>query len=188
MAGPIFANESSTIDTEKHWLIVLAGIMDDLIPGALQEGGIDRNHRSATAHRDPRCGCNGMLLSNANVIETIWICSGELVEAGSCWHACGDRYDPSIGCCGGNYFSSEEGRVVLSLWRGRLWHASTLPVRVCWNTNLHLRQRCAVEGDWIRFGRTISTTLLRAHMHDHRTWHGECRGERRFHLYPIMAI
>jgi hypothetical protein len=35
MAGAIFANQTGTIDAEEHWLVVLAGVMDDLVPGAL---------------------------------------------------------------------------------------------------------------------------------------------------------
>ena len=38
MAGAIFANETGAVHTEEHWLVVLAGVVDDLVPSALQEG------------------------------------------------------------------------------------------------------------------------------------------------------
>ena len=38
MAGAIFANEAGAVHPKEHWLVVLAGVMDDLVPCALQEG------------------------------------------------------------------------------------------------------------------------------------------------------
>ena len=129
-----------------------------------------------------------MLFCDPDVIEAIWICGGKLVEAGPRWHTSGDRHDTAIvrGC--GDHLSSEERCVVRSFWRRCLWYTATLPVRICWDANLHLRQCCAVEGDRIRFSRTVPTTLLRPHMHDHRTWHGEGGVEGLLHLHPVMAI
>ena len=45
-----------------------------------------------------------------------------------------------------------------------------------------------MEGDRIRLSGTVAATLLRPHMHDHRTWHGEGGVEGLLHLHPVMAI
>ena len=128
MAGAIFANQAGTVHTEEHWLVVLTGVVDDLVPGTLQEGRVDRDHRPTAAHRNPRCGCNGVLFCDPNVIEAIWVCGGKLVEAGPRWHASGDRHNAAIIRGGGDHLGGKESCVVRSLWRRCLRNAAALSI------------------------------------------------------------
>ena len=187
MAGPVFANQAGTVNTNEHWLIVLADIMHDLVPRALQEGRIDRNDWSTATHGDTGRGSNGVLLGDAHVVEAIWIGRGELVEPGPRRHPCRDGHNASVRRSGGNNLGREEGGVVRHLGRRRDRISTSLAVAIG-SAYRNLGECCAVEGDRIYFSRSIAATLLRTHMHDHGPVHGEGLRERRFKLRSVVPI
>ena len=128
-----------------------------------------------------------MLLSDANVVEAIWIGGSELVEAGSCWHPCGNGHDALVSRSGGNYLGGEERGVVRHLgWRcDRIGASLAIAIgRANWN----LGECSPVEGDWIHFSRTVAATLLRQHMHNHRPVHGERLHEGLFELRSVVTV
>ena len=98
MARPILADETRPVNTEEYWLIILAGVVDNLIPRPLHEGGVDRNHWSTTTHRDSSCGGHRMLLRNPDIVEAIWIRLCECVKARPSGHPSCDGNDAAIVC------------------------------------------------------------------------------------------
>ena len=187
MAGAIFANQAGAVNANQHGLIILANVMHDLVPCSLKERRVDRDNWTTATHGDSRCRSNRMLLSDANVIEAIWICGGKLVEASSRWHTCCDGNNASVSRCGGNNLVRKERRVVRHLGRRCDRISACLAVAIG-RANRHLGERCAMEGNRIGLSGAITATFLRTHMHDHRTVHGECLRERLFKLCSVMPI
>lgn len=67
MGLPIGADDTRTVDSEQHRQLLDGDIVNHLIVGALQEGGVDRHHRLIAADR--RAGGKGhrVLLGNGHV-------------------------------------------------------------------------------------------------------------------------
>ena len=162
--------------------------MHDLIPRSLHEGGVDRNHWATTTHRNSSCGGNRMLFRNPYIVEAIRVRLRECVEARPSWHASGNRNDAAVIRRGSNELRCKCGGVVRLLRCGGNGDRTRLPVRIRGNTNLNFWQCRSVEGDRIRFRRPVAATLLRAHVHDHRSWHVERARKRLFHLNAVMAV
>ena len=67
VSGAIFAHYSTTIYSKDYRQFLQGNIVDDLVEGPLQEGGIDRYHWLVSCHRQSRCKGHRMLLGNAHI-------------------------------------------------------------------------------------------------------------------------
>ena len=67
MRGPVGPHQAAAIQREHHWQILQRHVMQQLVVGALQEGGIDGHHRHQPVTGHAGCKGDGVLLGNAHV-------------------------------------------------------------------------------------------------------------------------
>lgn len=63
----VCADDPGAVDSKQHRQLLDSHIMDHLIVGSLQEGGVDRHHRLVVANRQPGGEGDRMLLGNGDV-------------------------------------------------------------------------------------------------------------------------
>ena len=73
MSGAIRADQSGPIHGEQHRQILQSDIVNHLIPGALQEGGVNGHDRAQAFCRKAAREGDGMLFGDADVKATLWM-------------------------------------------------------------------------------------------------------------------
>lgn len=63
----VCADDPGAVDSKQHRQLLDSHIVDHLIVGSLQEGGVDRHHRLVVANRQPGGEGDRMLLGNGDV-------------------------------------------------------------------------------------------------------------------------
>ena len=71
MRGAVVADEAGAVDGEDHRQALQADVLDEHVVGALQEGGVDGDHRSHAADGQPGGEDGGVLLGDADVVEAL---------------------------------------------------------------------------------------------------------------------
>ncbi len=90
------ADDAAAIDSEHHRQILDRHIVDQLIVGALQEGGIDRHHRLVAADRQPGGEGDRVLLGDRHVEILLRVVTRELHHAGAFAHRRRDRHQRAV--------------------------------------------------------------------------------------------
>ena len=96
MGGTVLADQTGPVDGEAHRQALQGDIMDHLVVGPLQEGGIDGAERLVALDRQPGGEGDGMLLGDADIEGAVREALLELVETGARRHGGGDGDDPLI--------------------------------------------------------------------------------------------
>lgn len=79
MASAVVADKTGAVHGENDFQVLHGDIVDNLIIGALKEGGIDRKDRDHSALGEPSGKCGAKLLGNSHVEKSVWKALGELV-------------------------------------------------------------------------------------------------------------
>ena len=87
VAGAVLAHEAGPVDADDHRRIVLADVVDDLVEGALEERGVERDDGPLAAEREARGERHRVLLGDAHVVHPVRERGAELA-AGRCPWAC----------------------------------------------------------------------------------------------------
>ena len=73
MGLAVCRNKTGTVDGKDNILLQQVHIMDDLVIGTLQEGGVDTDHRKHSLAGEARCKGHSMLLCHAHIKETLGV-------------------------------------------------------------------------------------------------------------------
>ena len=69
MAGAVLPDQPGAVDRQQDGRIVLADVVDQLVVGALAEGGVERHDRPQAGQRHAGGHRHGVLLGDADVEE-----------------------------------------------------------------------------------------------------------------------
>ena len=97
MRGAVVADQAGAVDGEDHRQALQADVLDEHVEGALQEGGVDGDHRPHAADGEAGGEDDGVLLGDADVEEALGEAPLELLEAGALRHRRGDGDDARVG-------------------------------------------------------------------------------------------
>ena len=86
MGGAVLADQSRPVDGKAHRKFLQGHVMDDLVIGPLQEGGIDRAERLEAFRGKPRRKGYRMLFGDPHIEHAFGEMLGELVQAGARRH------------------------------------------------------------------------------------------------------
>ncbi len=93
MGRPVGADETGAVDRKADRQTLDGHVVDNLVIGALQEGGIKRRKRLVSLRRKAGREGHGMLLGYADIEAARGMHRRELVEARPGRHGGGDRDD-----------------------------------------------------------------------------------------------
>ena len=145
----IGTDDARTIDSKQHRQLLNRHVVDHLIVGALQEGGIDSDNRLVAADRQARCKRHRMLLGNGDVKILVRVFSGEFNHAGAFTHGRGDCHQLVVFRCGFAQPVAEDFGIAR--------HAAA----AFWQTAAgRVKFRHRVEGDRIFFRRFVATPFF----------------------------
>ena len=99
MTRAVVAGDPGSIDAEHHGQRVEPDVVDDLVPGPIQEGGVHRHDGSEASHRHAGGRGDRVLLGDADVEATRGEALGEREQAGGTGHAGGERDDLGSRIC-----------------------------------------------------------------------------------------
>ena len=94
--GPVGPNHAGPIHTEEDRQILDANIVDHLVKGPLQEGGIDRDHRARPLAGHACRHGHGVLFGNAHIHILVRQLGLEFIQAGAGGHSGRDRHNSRI--------------------------------------------------------------------------------------------
>ena len=134
-----------------------ADVVDDLVPRAAEERGVDRDHRPQAAHGHARGGGDRVLLGDADVEAAVGEALGERQQPGGAGHPRGDGDD--LGMPLGQIDQRVANAPVYDDRRTRVRHAG-----------LGIERADVVEPLLVvGLGREVALALAREHVHDDRT-------------------
>ena len=90
MGGAVLAHQAGPVDAEGHIQVLQRHVMDQLVVGALQEGGVDRHHRFAAFAGHAAGQRQGVLLADRHVVVALRETAREIHHAGAFAHGRGD--------------------------------------------------------------------------------------------------
>jgi hypothetical protein len=93
---PVLADDAAAVHGEDHAQPFDADIVQDLVVGALQEGGIDCHHRPEPLCSEPGRKRDGVLFGNADIEEPLGIGLGELGQTGALGHGGSHGHDAPV--------------------------------------------------------------------------------------------
>jgi len=96
MGGPVVAHKSAPVEAEDHMEILQAHVMDDLIVGPLQEGGVDGHYGDQPFHRQTGGEGDAVLFRDTDVEKAVGIGPGEFIQAGAVTHGGSDGHDAGV--------------------------------------------------------------------------------------------
>ena len=89
------AGDAGAVEREDHRQAVEGDVVDDLVPGPVEERRVDRDDRPQPAHRHAGGGGDGVLLGDADVEEAVGEVLLERDQPRRPGHRSGDRHDAS---------------------------------------------------------------------------------------------
>ena len=87
---PVVGREAGAVQTEDHRQLLQADVVHDLVVGALEKRGIDRDHRPQSLRREAGGEQRGMFLRDADIEELPRQLPGEQRQTGPTRHRAGD--------------------------------------------------------------------------------------------------
>mmetsp|Transcript_34849 Transcript_34849/g.84682 ORF Transcript_34849/g.84682 Transcript_34849/m.84682 type:complete len:610 (+) Transcript_34849:34-1863(+) len=112
---PVVADEAGAVEDEADGELLDGAVVDHLVVGALEEGGVDGAEGLEALGRLPRGEGDGVLLGDPHVEGALGEAAAELVDARAAGHRGGDRDDRPVGRGDVDQRVGEDGSV-----RGRL--------------------------------------------------------------------
>ncbi|CDN43885.1 hypothetical protein BN871_DS_00300 [Paenibacillus sp. P22] len=152
-------DKARPVDGENDIRVLPANIMDDLVVGALQEGGVHGIHRLHPFHGHRRRHRRRMLLRNADVDHPAGEARRELHQPGSCRHRRSDRHDALVAL--GQLDERIAEHLGIHRRSDRLEHLA----------GFDLVRRSPVPFERIVLGRRIAFALDGNDMHENRSLH-----------------
>ena len=89
----VSTHNACAVDSKQDRQLLDGNVMDHLVVGALQEGGINGDNRVITANRQACREGHRVLLGNGNVKILVRVFFGELHHARTFTHGRGDRHE-----------------------------------------------------------------------------------------------
>src|SRR5690349_571179 len=111
MGGAVVSHNTAPVEGKGDGQILQADIMEYLVVGSLEEGGIHGKHRPVPLGCQTGRKGDGMLFGDPHVEEALRIFLGKTAEPGTIGHGRGDGYYPLILCSQLAEGGAEEGRV-----------------------------------------------------------------------------
>ena len=93
MGLTIGRDKTGTVDGKDNILLQQVHIMDDLVIGTLQEGGVDTDYRQHSLAGKARCKGHSMLLCHAHIKETLGVGVCKELQARTILHGGRDGTD-----------------------------------------------------------------------------------------------
>ena len=144
----VFADNTATIQSKNHREVLDANIMQHLVIGPLQKGGINGYHRTNAFHGQTGGEGDGVLFTDPHIKKTIRVMEPEIHQAGAVGHGRSDSHNtmvlPSQLDQGVAEYSSICGKVAHRLFRF---------------TGLQIKATQAVKAGGIAFGRFVAFAL-----------------------------
>ncbi|CAB4833403.1 unannotated protein [freshwater metagenome] len=171
------ACNASAVETEDDRQTVQCHVVDHLIPGAIEERGVDGNDGSQAAQRHSRSTGDGVLFGDTDVVETIGEARLERQQSRRARHRGGDGHDTLVEF---GFLDDPlgEGLCVPGDYGG-------------WRTNRRVEDRRVVQMLLVVvLGWRVAATLLGEDVHHDRTLSGELYGiaERLLELLDVVTV
>ena len=96
MGLPVASHQPRPVNGKDYGKILDAHVMQDLVVGPLQEGGINRHHRAEAPRRKPGREGHRMLLRDPHVKKPVRIGVAEPLQPGAVRHGGRDGHDPVV--------------------------------------------------------------------------------------------
>jgi hypothetical protein len=96
VGGAVGADDAGAVHGQCDVQILQAHVVDDLVIGSLQEGGVDRGHGLHSLRGESGREGHGVLLGDADVVEAARELLCKPVETGSVGHGGGDADDAMV--------------------------------------------------------------------------------------------
>ena len=97
VAGAVGTGDPGPVDAERHRQAVHGDVVDDLVPGAVEERRVDRHDRAHAAHRHAGGRRDGVLLGDADIEEAVGEALLERQQTGRSGHRRRDGDDTVVG-------------------------------------------------------------------------------------------
>ncbi len=97
MGGAVGAHQTRTVQSKHHGQVLQSHVVDQLVIGALQEGGINRHHGLQTLAGQARSKGHGVLFGDAHVEIAFGKTPLELDHARALAHGRGDAHQARVG-------------------------------------------------------------------------------------------
>ena len=96
MRGPVLAYKSAPVKAEHHIQLLKGNIVNDLVVGSLQEGGIYITERDHARRSKAGAECDGMLLGNPDIESSFRHLGHHHIEGAASGHGRGDPDNKGI--------------------------------------------------------------------------------------------
>lgn len=101
-------DKARTVNAKQHVQVHQADIVDNLVVGTLEKGGVDGHRGQQPLAGQARCKADGVLLGHADIIEPLFVAVLEEVEAGAVLHSRRDGAEfrhivADLGQCGAEH-------------------------------------------------------------------------------------
>ena len=98
MGLAVCRDKAGAVDGKDHILLQQVDVVDDLVIGALQEGGVDAHHRQHSLTGKTGRKGDSMLLRHAHIKKALRVTMGEELQSGTVLHGSGDRAELRVLC------------------------------------------------------------------------------------------
>ena len=177
VAGAIGAGDTGAVQHKRHTGFVKRDVHEHLVKSAVDERGIDGDHRVHTAVGEPRGAGYGMLFGNPHIEHTLRILGCHPVKARGPQHGSGDAHDFLVLTSDMQHFITE-----YPCPRQRVGGFSVLPGE--W---INLTHRVELIGLIIQ-GWLVTAALLGNHMNDNRSFTCFGLAKRSLNIFDVVAI
>ena len=96
MGGAIGTDQARAVQRQHHGQLLQSHIVDQLVVGALQKGGVNRHHRSQALAGHARGKGECVLLGNAHIVVTVGKAAVKLHHARALAHGRGDGHQLGV--------------------------------------------------------------------------------------------
>ena len=171
----IVARDPRPVENEGDRQLMQADIHHDLIERALEEGGVDRDHRPQPGHGEPGGEGDPVLLRNPDVVEAIRETFRKGTKPGTAPHGGGDRDQPRLALGLFDQGLSKDVGVIDSAAQGL--------------GGQHVESTDAVQVvDLVFLGRTVAATFGRDHVDYRRATEATDLAERALDVLDVVTV
>ena len=188
--GPVVPDQPGAVHREHDVQPLQADVVDDLVVGALEEGGVDRRDRLRALERQASGEEDRVLLGDAHVVVALRQLLLEDVQAGAGVHGRGDADHPVVAAALCHERVAEDGRVLRRRGLALLLRGEALArrsgtvddrARLCGVPLLHALEPAVL-------GRREALALHRLAVNDDRPVGLECLADRLAQRLHVVAV
>ena len=174
MGLAVAADDAGAVDRQHQMVLTERRVVNKLVIGALQKGGIDRENRTVALGSQSAAKGDGVLLGDADVKKAVFVLLGKLRQAGAACHGGSDGADLVVLFRQLTEHLAEFGRKALVAG-----HRLT-------GINVELSDPVELAGLVLR--RTVALAFFGDDMHQRRRGALFCRFERVLDLFHIVTV